>query len=66
MALGLLLGFELTVVLALRGMSLAQYLESRDPVSGTAYVCSLALFALMPSLLGSTGWSFRSGAGSRR
>ncbi len=52
MALALLLAFELTVVLALRDMSLAQYLGSRDPVSGTAYLLALALFALMPSLLG--------------
>jgi hypothetical protein len=50
LALALLLSLELTLVLALRGLTFAAYLASRDPVSGTAYLASLALFALMPAL----------------
>jgi hypothetical protein len=51
LALALLLSLEMTVVLALRGLTLATYLASRDPVSGAAYLASLLLFALMPALL---------------
>jgi hypothetical protein len=51
-ALILLLAVELTVVLALRGLSLAEYVHSRDPVAGLVYVLSLALFAFMPAWLG--------------
>lgn len=47
-ALVLLLIFELTFALALRGFSLADYLANRDPVSGPVYLVSLLLFALMP------------------
>ena len=36
-ALGLLLVSEFTLVLWLRGLSISEYLASRDPVSGTAY-----------------------------
>lgn len=51
LALALLLACELTVVLALRGMSLEEYLASRDPLAGAVYAVSLLLFALMPALL---------------
>jgi hypothetical protein len=47
-ALALLLAAELTLVLALRGLSLAEYLASRDPVAGAAYLAMLAVYALMP------------------
>lgn len=50
-ALAVLLSVELTVVLALRGLSLAAYVASRDPVAGTVYVALLALFAVMPRVL---------------
>lgn len=50
-ALGLLLAAELGVGIVLRGGSPAEALLARDPVSGTAYYASLALFALMPWLL---------------
>lgn len=50
-ALGLLLSVELTLVLWLRGLTLAEYTASRDPVSGSAYVVSLLLFAAMPTLV---------------
>ena len=51
LALALLLTCELTVVLALRGLTFEQYLQSRDPLAGTVYLLSLLLFALMPTLL---------------
>ena len=47
-ALILLLVAEFTVVLWLRGMSMSEYFASRDPVSGTVYFATLALFAAMP------------------
>jgi hypothetical protein len=50
-ALALLLACELTVVLALRGLTFSEYLASRDPLAGAVYVVSLLLFALMPALL---------------
>jgi hypothetical protein len=46
-----MLGAELTLVLALRGLTIRQYLSSRDPVSGTAYYVSLGVFALLPLIL---------------
>jgi hypothetical protein len=49
-ALGLLLLSEFTVVLWIRGLTIAEYLAGRDPVAGTVYVVLLAAFALMPSL----------------
>ena len=49
--LALLVAAELLLVLRLRGMSVADYVASRDPVSGTAYAASLLLFALMPLLV---------------
>lgn len=50
LALGLLLACELALVLQDR--SLADYVASRDPVSGTVYLVMLMLFALMPALVG--------------
>ena len=47
-ALGFLLVAELTVVLELRGLSLGEYVASRDPVSGIVYLLMLVLFASMP------------------
>lgn len=51
LALILMLGFELTVVLGLRGLTFSAYIESRDVISGGAYVLSLMLFMLMPWLV---------------
>ena len=51
LALILMLGFELTVVLGLRGLTFPAYIESRDVISGGAYVLSLMLFMLMPWLV---------------
>lgn len=47
-ALAMLLAVEFSVVLWLRGLSLAQYLDERDPVSGAVYIVMRAVFAVMP------------------
>lgn len=47
-ALSILLAFEFSVVLYLRGLTLGEYLESRDWLAGSAYLLSLLLFAAMP------------------
>jgi len=48
---GLLLVAEFTLVLWLRGLSISEYLASRDPVSGTVYYVMLGVFCLMPLLV---------------
>ena len=48
-ALVLLVGAELTLVLGMRGLTLQQYIASRDPVAGAAYVAALCLFMLAPA-----------------
>jgi len=50
-ALGLLLGAEFGFVLWLQGISIQEYLATRDPVSGTVYYISLGVFAIMPLLV---------------
>ena len=50
-ALGLMLIAEFTLVLWFRGLSIRDYLASRDPVSGTVYYAMLGVFAIMPLLL---------------
>ena len=52
LALGLMLITEFTFVLWLRGLTISDYLSSRDPVSGTVYCTSLVVFALMPVFAG--------------
>ena len=52
LALGLLLAAELGLAVALQDRSLAEYIASRDPVSGSVYLAMLALFAAMPVLVG--------------
>jgi hypothetical protein len=51
-ALGLMLIAEFTLVLWLRGLSIKEYLASRDSVSGTVYYLMLGVFAIMPLLMG--------------
>ena len=46
-----MLAFEFGFVRRLRGLTIAEYFATRDPVSGTVYYLSLALFALFPLLL---------------
>ncbi|MEW5974794.1 MAG: hypothetical protein AB1898_03195 [Acidobacteriota bacterium] len=51
LALGLILAAELALVLRLRGLSIEEYLATRDPVAAAAYYLLLALCALMPWLV---------------
>lgn len=51
-ALLFLLVVELSVVLALQGQSIRDYLVERDPVAGAVYVVMLMIFAAMPWLVG--------------
>ena len=50
-ALGLMLVAEFAFVLRLRGLSISEYLATRDPVSGTVYSLMLAVLAIMPLLV---------------
>lgn len=50
-ALGLILVTEISVVLWVQGVTLAQYVANRDPVAGTIYVVMLVVFAVMPALV---------------
>ena len=47
-ALALLLAAEFAVVLPLRGLSMAEYSATLDPVTGPLYYAMLALFAVLP------------------
>jgi hypothetical protein len=42
---------EFGAVLYLRGMTIAEYFATRDPVSGTLYYAMLGVFAVMPWLV---------------
>jgi vancomycin permeability regulator SanA len=50
-ALALSVAAELLLATVLQSQSLAQYIASRDPVSGAVYLVLLLVFALMPALL---------------
>ncbi len=50
-ALVLMLIAEFGFVLWIRGISIRDYLATRDPVSGTVYYLMLVLFAVMPLLV---------------
>jgi hypothetical protein len=52
-ALALLLAAEVALVLGLRGLSVAEYVTSLDPVSGPVYAGALGALAVMPLLVGS-------------
>lgn len=54
LALALLLAAELLLAVVLQDRTLADYVASRDPVSGSVYLAMLALFALAPALIGQT------------
>jgi len=54
LALGLLLAAELLLAVVLQDRSLADYVASRDSVSGSVYLAMLVLFALMPAVMGQT------------
>lgn len=59
-AFGLGLVFEFALILKLRGLILAEYLENRDPIAATVYYLTLVLFALMPLLLTKNGFGAKS------
>ena len=42
---------EFTLVLSLRGLSVQEYLATRDPVSGSVYYAMLGVFTIMPLLV---------------
>jgi len=46
-----LLAAEFTVVLAVRRLTIAEYLAGRDLVAGTLYLAMLLAFAVMPLLV---------------
>ena len=48
LALGLMIAFEFTLVLWLRGLTLSEYFRERDPVAGIVYYLMLLVFAAMP------------------
>ena len=48
LALGLMIAFEFTLVLWLRGLTLSEYFRERDPVAGVVYYLMLLVFAAMP------------------
>jgi hypothetical protein len=50
-ALALLLVAEFGLVLWLRGLSIREYLATRDAVSGAVYYVMLGVFAIMPLLV---------------
>jgi hypothetical protein len=50
-ALLLMLAAEFGLVLRIRGISVRQYLATRDHVSGAAYYLMLIVFAVMPLLI---------------
>ena len=49
-ALALLIAAELSLATALTGSSVGAYLSRRDPVSGSVYLGSLVLYAVLPWL----------------
>jgi hypothetical protein len=51
LALGLMLGGELSLASVLRGQSPGEWLSGRDPVSGSVYLAMLGVFAAMPQLI---------------
>ena len=50
-ALAVLVGSELSLAVVLQNRSLADYIASRDPVSGSVYLAMLVLYTLMPAIL---------------
>lgn len=51
LALACLVAAELGLVLALRGLTIGDYVAGRDPVSGIVYLVMLGVFAVMPLLV---------------
>ena len=51
-ALVFMLVAEFGFVFWIRGLSIRDYVATRDPVSGTVYYAMLVLFAIMPLIVG--------------
>jgi hypothetical protein len=51
LALSILIIVEFTLVLKLRGLSIPEYIQSRDPIAGTVYLVMLLIFAIMPTVV---------------
>lgn len=51
LALGLLVGAEVLLAVAIQERTLGEYVASRDSVSGGVYLAMLLLFAVMPLVL---------------
>ena len=50
--LGLMLVAEFTFVLWIRGITIREYLATRDRVSGAVYYLMLVVFVVMPTIVG--------------
>jgi hypothetical protein len=50
--LGLMLVTEFTFVLWIRGITIREYLATRDRVSGAVYYLMLVVFVVMPTIVG--------------
>ena len=48
-ALILMLGAELSLARVLQGTSVREYIAARDPLSGSVYYATLAVFAVLPA-----------------
>jgi pimeloyl-ACP methyl ester carboxylesterase len=48
LALALVLAWDFTLVLGLRGVALERYFDTLDPLTGAAYYGTLAIYALVP------------------
>jgi hypothetical protein len=62
-ALALMLVAEFIFVLSIRGLTIRQYFETRDPVSGTVYFVTLGAFAVIPVFVGRVA---RTSSGARK
>lgn len=59
----MLLATEFTVVLWLRGLSIGEYLATRDPVSASVYYTMLLIFLFMPLLITSEASQYQPNRG---
>ena len=58
LSLALMLSAEFSLASVLQGISVREYLASRDPVSGTVYYGLLVVFAILPAYWSSHGRNF--------
>lgn len=65
-AVALLLVTEFTIVLRARGMTIGDYIDRFDPVSGSAFFVVQAVFMVLPALIARRELSSKGEAGSKR